>query len=104
MITDLVSCPEPWCAYPYAMGPSGYETALGCTKFDESLMIKHPDLMTVVGDTKTPWSPPKNWRRLDRTIFEALTNDLDYVEHKHWPPVKHHNPEKYVPLELELEL
>jgi hypothetical protein len=102
-IQELTDCPEDWCAFPYAMGPSGYQTALGCTKFSTDLVQRYTNLLQEAGDKHDPWSAKRDWRRLDRRIFETLTEHGE-SEHRHEPPVKHHNPEKRVPIELELPL
>ena len=103
-LESLVTCEHTWCAFSYAMGPAGYQTALGCTKFDAALMTAHPTLMNEVGDVIDPWCPPRDWRRLDTRLKETLTQRYNYVEHCHTPPVKHHNSSKRVPIEVELEL
>ena len=100
-LDSLTQCDEEWCAFPYAMGPSGYMTALGCTKFDAQLMREIPSFMSQVSDQVDPWSPPRDWRRLDRRIFVVLTELHGKTEHRHEPHVLHHNAEKRVPVELE---
>ena len=100
-IPKLTRCSRSWCAFSYAMGASGYQTALGCTKFSTALLQKYPNAMKQAGDKHDPWSAPRDWRRLDRRIFEVLV-ELGETEHRHDPPLKHHNLEKKVPVELEL--
>lgn len=103
-IASLTKCKHAWCAFPYAMGPAGYETALGCTKFHTSLMKKIPHFMDEVGDFIDPWCPPRDWRRLDCRIFEVMTQRYNISQHRHEPHVHHHNPTKRVPLEIESNL
>lgn len=102
-ICTLTQCGHDWCAFPYAMGGSGYKSALGCTKFSDDVVQTLSSLMAWVSDVRDPWAPPRHWARNDIRIAEFLRQN-GYEEFVHWPPVKHHNPEKRVPLELELDL
>lgn len=101
-IAELEACPEPWCAYRYAM-QTGYHAALGCAKFDASLMALYPRVLERVGEIGQPPSPPfggpdddgvpqRDWRRLDTRIARVLTQECGVPIHVHDRIVDHLNP------------
>lgn len=99
----MLHCPQPWCAFPYPCVHPKYVaptddrltyTALGCTRFRTSLLMKEPDLMATLG--LAPGTPSHmvemahNWRGLDAHVISELMR-RGYQVHTHWPEVVHHH-------------
>lgn len=46
-LASLETCPADWCSSPYPYFVGMYP-GLGCARFGDGIMARHPDLMTVV--------------------------------------------------------
>lgn len=92
----LWDCPEPWCANPYKLAhDNGFTTALGCTKFDKSLMEKVPELWDRLaeGIDFRCQGDPRHWYGLDGRLGLVLSSTVGMAwPHRHEPPVTHLNP------------
>lgn len=99
----FLHCPQPWCAFPYPcihpqfVAPDDERltfTALGCTRFRNSLIQAEPDLMTTLGIP--PGTPAhmvemaRTWKGLDAHVQSELRR-RGYEFHVHWPEVTHHH-------------
>ena len=70
-VKSFAECENPWCSahYPYNGGVS---TGLGCTRFRQSLMREHPDVMSVVGEMEDAVHSPRHWCALDANLRTLL--------------------------------
>jgi hypothetical protein len=68
--SQLVDCPERWCAFEYPLAPGCLSHALGCVK--------------VAAGTDPPSVWPSSWRELDACVYRHLG-----MPHLHSPPVAH---------------
>ena len=80
-IDSLWNCPEEWCAYPYSMGDIE-TTALGCVKFEDSLIERTSDLLSGIIERL------RDWRSLDVMVVGEL-HRRRASEHVHLPAVRH---------------
>ena len=93
-IPEMLLCPEPYCAAPYAWGQA-VGVALGCTKFDGLLMRAYPDAAEVACRIPSNYGRPGHWRQLDVWLQAAVLRDLyGYQPHCHLPAVAHRNWEE----------
>lgn len=93
-IADFDSCPELYCAAPYAwttqVGP-----ALGCTRFRTELLESVPDAIDQVLATPSAWGEPGHFRQLDVFLMRRVLRDQHGLQpHVHLPPVEHLNPKQ----------
>lgn len=114
-LRDLLDCAHPWCGNDYYFGQDARgipnmmgHVALGCTKFDASLMQRFPKLMQRVGEFGCPayneppyshancdtsavthdGSIPKSWVRLDARMQTVLQSEHGVTSHLH-EPIEH---------------
>ncbi len=85
---SFLSCPEPWCLFPYAwlteVGP-----ALGCSRFRAEFLTQFPDAMRKVLQHNV------SWRQMDVVLMRhVLAREYGQQPHVHLPPVEHLNPRK----------
>lgn len=93
-IPGFDSCPEPYCAAPYAwttqVGP-----ALGCTRFRTELLDLVPDAMEQVAAMPSNWGAAGHHRQLDVFLMRRVLRDRHGLQpHVHLPPVEHLNPKQ----------
>lgn len=103
---EFDACSEPYCAFPYPLGPY-VAPALGCTRFRAELLAELPDVMERVLKVPTNYGDPGHWRQLDTVLMRTvLLNRYGRQPHIHLPAVEHANPEKQcapgAPLRLEV--
>lgn len=84
---ELAACPFPWCGLPYAYGNTT-TYGLGCVKFSEGLIARHPDAMLRVGVMSDPTHPARHWCRLDAWLTAVLTS-VGEGRHEHKGLVRH---------------
>ena len=79
-IDEMWACPAAWCAFPYLLS-GGYDAALGCTKFDETLMraVHYPYT-----------ERPDRWQNAE-WIIARVRDAVGFLPHRHAPPVTHLN-------------
>jgi len=80
VVPEFVSCPEPWCSFPYSGGYELFTEGLGCARFSTALLQRLPHLVDDITD--------RHWSSLDSMIASALHN-AGYKVHVHSPPVGH---------------
>jgi len=101
-IAELEACSERWCGYRYEL-QTGFHAALGCAKFDASLMAEFPRALERVGELgfgpdgsrggpDDDGLPRKDWRRLDTRIDRVLRQECGVQMHVHDHVVGHLNP------------
>lgn len=93
-IPGFDSCPEPYCAAPYAwttqVGP-----ALGCTRFRAELLERIPDAVDEAVALPSAWGEPGHFRQLDVYLMRRVLRDRHGLQpHVHLPPVEHLNPKQ----------
>ncbi len=83
-IQELANCPEQWCTLPYYCSVGWIIDGLGCTKFGESLIARHPNFF------EEPFPDccrhTKHYCGLDRLIAHRM-EDLGLKPHVHGPGV-----------------
>ena len=87
-ITELATCPEPWCWADYHVGGSPVTPKLGLAKFDRSMIDRWPDWPSVAlwhRKGKQAWT---HWQSANEDILRHLTA-LGYRAHRHEPDVGH---------------
>ena len=86
VIDGFAGCDQPWCVFPYVIGPHGElcEVGLGCTRFSAALQQQ----VTVDEVTRRVGEYP--WSHVDDRI-SGLLIDLGISNHIHHPPVTHHH-------------
>lgn len=80
-------CPNEWCAAPYPYA-GGLYCGLGCTRFRQGIMSRHPDLFAAISGLADAKHPPMHWCRLDFLISQALSG-LGERRCEGHPPVGH---------------
>jgi hypothetical protein len=92
-LDELELCPHDWCAapYPYLDEPAAW--GLGCTKFSDRIMARHPRIMEQVAMMSNEQHPPKHWCTLDAFVWKALT-DAGETRHEHGHVVGHIGSDK----------
>lgn len=84
---ELASCPSDWCGFPYDY--CGLVTyGLGCVKFSEALIARHPDAMLRVGVMSDDRHPKRHWCRLDAWLTCVLES-VGEERHRHRTFVRH---------------
>jgi hypothetical protein len=92
-LAQLEECPEPWCGCVYWLGTT-FDTWLGCTKFSDSLVKDHPEVMDVCAGLRENGMPRRDWARVDTRLAQVLRDNIGLSIHQHWPAVEHLNPDK----------
>lgn len=86
----LLRCPKPLCGYEYRQrGQYGWAT--GCTKFDASIMQKHPQLAARARARPAHPHRSGSFQVFESTLFAEL-QAAGYDMHVHKPGVAHLNP------------
>jgi hypothetical protein len=86
---ELESCPYRWCSFgaPYFWG---VHHGLGCVKFNDALISRHPKAMEqVAAHPPDEKHPPKHYCRLDAYLHEALAGEY---RHCHETVLEHVRP------------
>ena len=61
-IDELLACPEDWCAFQVTyLGQEGGHPGLGCVKFSQALIARHPDAMELAGQIWDQEHQPRHW-------------------------------------------
>lgn len=88
VIDAFLDCPEPYCAFPYAL-LTDVMPALGCTRFSPEFIAKYPTLMRDAVSTRV------GFRQFDIVVQRhLLVAKFGEQPHVHLPPVVHLNPDK----------
>jgi hypothetical protein len=72
---ELENCPFEWCSFgaPYFVG---VHHGLGCVKFSDTLISRHPRLMEQIAEHPPDEKhPPKHYCRLDAYLEQALSSE-----------------------------
>jgi hypothetical protein len=100
VIDRLTKCTSsPWCTHPYlgAGWKDGYpkalvQTSLGCVRFDQELILDHPEVWELVGEIDNANdSARREYHYLDVRLLGVLRDKLGYWPHIHGEPVVHHH-------------
>ena len=83
-LSQLESCPEGWCTFPYYCSVGWIKDGLGCTKFSAAFIEKHPDLLAEPFPTCCQHT--RNYCGLDRTIAHRM-EEVGIEPHVHAPGV-----------------
>ena len=61
-VDELLACPEDWCAFQVAyLGQAEGHPGLGCVKFSQELIARHPDAMELAGQIWDGEHQPRHW-------------------------------------------
>jgi hypothetical protein len=69
---SLAVCEEPWCVCGYRIDNYLEVAALGCTKFNGSLMRQFPNALEDAGQTSGDGLSLRHWARLDSRVHDSL--------------------------------
>ena len=91
-LAALEACPKPWCTVVYKTTSGGWLAgALGCTRFDASLIKCHQRVFDDVDRLRAYTEGDRYWGRLDTRLREVLER-CGHTPHPHWPAAHHLNP------------
>jgi len=103
VLASLATCPEPWCAFPYAdmchwECMEAWANTLGCTRFSAEIIAACPDAVSSLREELRDWRNLCDHIAGDKvdgtptvTLRPGSLRAAGYTHHWHFPAVVHHH-------------
>lgn len=82
-LAELRDCDGDWCAAPYPYLDKPAAVGMGCVKFRDRLIVRHPGMMRYVAAQAPQGHSPGHWCTLDALIWRYLTERREHRCERH---------------------